>query len=264
MQFRLLGPLEVDGDGEPIVIAAPKQRALLALLLLHHGERLSVERIADALWGDAVPATATKTVQVYVGQLRKRLCDGLILTEPGGYRAEVHSHELDLDRFERLLDDGTRRLEDGNPAAARPALAEALSLWRGTALPDVPDEDAVRRLEEQRLRALERRIDADLALGHHDRVVGELQALVASDPLRERPRAQLMLALYRSGRQAEALEVYRDGRRRLIDELGLEPGPELQAVERAILTQDAEAAAPAVRRETRAKSQRRPPQPPGD
>ena len=248
MQFRLLGPLEVDDGDEPIVIAAPKQRALLALLLLHHGERLSVDRIADALWGDAVPATATKTVQVYVGQVRKRLGDGLILTEPGGYRAEVDGHDLDLVGFERLIDDGTRRLEDGDPAAAREALAEALSLWRGSALPDLPDEDAVRRLEEQRLLALERRIDADLALGHHDRVVGELQALVASDPLRERPRAQLMLALYRSGRQAEALEVYRDGRRRLIDELGLEPGPELQAVERAILTQDAAAKASPARR----------------
>jgi len=248
MQFRLLGPLEVDDGGEPIIIAAPKQRALLALLLLHHGRRLSVDRIADALWGDAVPATATKTVQVYVGQLRKRLGAGLLVTEPGGYRAELDGHELDVVRFERLLDDGTGLLEDGDAAAARQALHEALSLWRGSALPDLPDEDAVRRLDEQRLLALERRIDADLALGHHDRVIGELQALVASDPLRERPRAQLMLALYRSGRQAEALEVYRDGRRRLIDELGLEPGPELQEVERAILTQDAAAAAPPARR----------------
>jgi DNA-binding SARP family transcriptional activator len=167
--------------------------------------------------------------------LRKRLGDGLIVTEPGGYRAELDGHRLDVVEFERLLGDGTRRLEDGDAAAARQALAEALSLWPGSALPDVPDQDAARRLEEQRLLALERRIDADLALGHHDRVIGELQALVTSDPLRERPRAQLMLALYRSGRQAEALEVYRDGRRRLIDELGLEPGPELQAVERAIL-----------------------------
>jgi DNA-binding SARP family transcriptional activator/ABC-type branched-subunit amino acid transport system substrate-binding protein/streptogramin lyase len=248
MQFRLLGPLEVDVGGEPIVIAAPKQRALLALLLLHHGERLSVDRIADALWGDAVPATATKTVQVYVAQLRKALGDGLLVTEPGGYRAELDGHGLDAVLFERLLDDGTRLLEEDDTAAARETLEAALALWRGSVLPDVPDENAARRLEEQRLLALERRIDADLALGRHDRVIGELQELVAREPLRERPRAQLMLALYRSGRQAEALDVYGDGRRRLVDELGLEPGPELQALERAILTQDATVAAPRPRR----------------
>lgn len=207
MQFRLLGPLEVDVGGEPIVIAAPKQRALLALLLLHHGERLSVDRIADALWGDAVPATATKTVQVYVAQLRKALGDGLLVTEPGGYRAELDGHGLDAVQFERLLDDGTRLLEEDDTAAARETLEAALALWRGSVLPDVPDENAARRLEEQRLLALERRIDADLALGRHDRVIGELQELVAREPLRERPRAQLMLALYRSGRQAEALDV---------------------------------------------------------
>jgi DNA-binding SARP family transcriptional activator len=200
MQFRLLGPLEViDGD-EPIVIAAPKQRALLAMLVLHHGERVSVDRIADALWGEAAPATATKTVQVYVAQLRKALGEGLLLTEPGGYRAVVEGDDLDVVAFERLLDDGTRLLEEGNAEAARRTLEAALALWRGPALPDLPGADEARRLEELRLLALERRIDADLALGRHEDVLGELQELVAREPLREHVRGQLMLALYRSGR----------------------------------------------------------------
>jgi DNA-binding SARP family transcriptional activator len=200
MQFRLLGPLEViDGD-EPIVIAAPKQRALLAMLVLHHGERVSVDRIADALWGEAAPATATKTVQVYVAQLRKALGEGLLLTEPGGYRAVVEGDDLDVVAFERLLDDGTRLLEEGNAEAARRTLEAALALWRGPALPDLPGADEARRLEELRLLALERRIDADLALGRHEDLLGELQELVAREPLREHVRGQLMLALYRSGR----------------------------------------------------------------
>ena len=170
----------------------------------------------------------------------------MVLTEPGGYRAVVGDDDLDVTRFERLLDDGTQLLAEGDAAAARRTLEAALALWHGPALVDLPGEDEARRLEEQRLLALERRVDADLALGRHDRVVGELQELVAREPLRERPRAQLMLALYRSGRQAEALDAYREGRRRMVTELGLEPGPDLQALERSILTHDpAIAAAPA-------------------
>jgi DNA-binding SARP family transcriptional activator len=175
----------------------------------------------------------------------RRSGQGLLLTESGGYRVVLNGHSLDVIRFERLLDEGTRLLEEGDAAAAHRALEEALTLWRGPALLDVPDENEARRLEEQRLLALERRIDADLALGRHGRVVGELQELVARDPLRERPRAQLMLALYRSGRQAEALDLYREGRRLLVEELGLEPGPELQSLERSILVQDEAIAAPA-------------------
>ena len=165
MEFRLLGALEVRDGDKQIVIAAPKQRALLALLLLHHDERVSVDRIADALWGEAVPATSTKAVQVYIAQLRKALGDGVVLTDASGYRVVLNGHSLDVVRFERLLNDGTRLLEEGDPEAARRALEEALALWQGPALPDLPDEDEGRRLEEERLLALQRRIDADLALG---------------------------------------------------------------------------------------------------
>ena len=245
MRFRVLGPLEVEDGGARITIAAPKQRALLALLLVHHDERVSVDRIADALWGDAPPATAVKTVQVYIGQLRKALGEAVLVTSAGGYTAVLGGHDLDMVRFERLLGEGTRLLEDGDPPGARAVLADALALWRGPALEDLPDGEDARRLADQRLLALERRIDADLALGRHDAVVAELRALVARHPLDEGLRERLMLALYRSGRQAEALDAHREGRALLVDELGLEPGPRLQALERAILAQDPAIDAPA-------------------
>jgi DNA-binding SARP family transcriptional activator/ABC-type branched-subunit amino acid transport system substrate-binding protein/DNA-binding beta-propeller fold protein YncE len=238
VRFRVLGPLEVDDGGAPITIAAPKQRALLTLLLVHHDERVSVDRIADALWGEAPPATAVKTVQVYIGQLRKALGETALVTSAGAYTAVLDGHDLDLVTFERLLAEGTRLLEDGDPRGARAALADALALWRGPTLEDLPDGEDARRLADQRLLALERRIDADLALGRHEAVVAELRALVARHPLDEGLRERLMLALYRSGRQAEALEAHREGRALLVGELGLEPGPRLQALERAILAQD--------------------------
>jgi DNA-binding SARP family transcriptional activator len=242
MEFRLLGPLEVCEGSRTLTIGAPKQRALLAYLLLHHGEVVPVGRLADALWEDAPPATATKTIQVYVAQLRKTLGDGLLVTGPGGYVAALNGHHLDVARFERDLDEGGRAIEAGEHAAAARALGEALGLWRGAPLADLPQTHAIRdhavRLDEERLWALEHRIDADLALGRHERLVPELQELVGEHPLRERLRAQLMIALYRSGRQAEALESYRGGRALLVEQLGLEPGAELQQLERSILTHD--------------------------
>jgi DNA-binding SARP family transcriptional activator/ABC-type branched-subunit amino acid transport system substrate-binding protein/DNA-binding beta-propeller fold protein YncE len=246
VRFRVLGPLEVDDGGARITIAAPKQRALLTLLLVHHDERVSVDRIADALWGEAPPATAVKTVQVYIGQLRKALGEAVLVTSAGGYTAVLDGHDLDLVRFERLLGEGTRLLEDGDPQGARTVLADAVALWRGPGLDDLPDGEDARRLADQRLLALERRIDADLALGRHDAVVAELRALVARHPLDEGLRERLMVALYRSGRQAEALEAHREGRALLVEELGLEPGPRLQALERAILAQDPAIDAPAA------------------
>jgi DNA-binding SARP family transcriptional activator len=200
VEFRLLGPLEVVDGTRRVTIAAPKQRALLAFLLLQRDETVPVARLADALWEDQPPVTATKAIQVYVAQLRKVLGDGLLVTEPGGYAAVLNGHELDIDRFERLIEQGQRHLDAGEPEHATRALAEALRLWHGPPLADLPHTHAIRdhvaRLEEQHVRALECRIDADLALDRHQRLVPELQELVSRHPLRERLRAQLMLALY--------------------------------------------------------------------
>jgi len=247
MLFSLLGPLEVDVDGHPVVLRARKQRALLALLLLRSGEPMSVESIAEELWAGDPPATGTKAVRVYVGELRKALGADLILTHGGGYVLPLEGHETDVERFEELAAEG-RRLLDEDAARAAARLREALGVWRGPALADFRYDDfaqpEITRLEEARLAAVEARIDADLALGHEHELVPELQALVREHPFRERLRAQLMLALYRTGRQADALAVYREGRRRLVDELGIEPGRELQELERAILAQDARIGVP--------------------
>jgi DNA-binding SARP family transcriptional activator len=247
VEFRILGPIEVVGDdGRPIALPARKIRALLALLLLEANRTISTDRLVDELYEERPPATATKTVQVYVSQLRKALGADRIDTRGNGYALRVEAGEVDVDRFQQLVADG------------RPG--EALALWRGPALADVEERfatTAASSLEEQRLAALEQRIDEDLDRGKHATLVGELEQLVAAHPLRERLRAQLMLALYRSGRQAEALAAYRDTRRTLADELGLEPSEELRELEQAILRQDralrherprAEGAAPARRR----------------
>jgi DNA-binding SARP family transcriptional activator/streptogramin lyase len=230
-----------------VTIGAAKQRALLAYLLLHRGQVVPVGRLADALWEDAPPATATKTIQVYVAQLRKTLGSDLLVTEPGGYVAALNGHDLD-ERFQRELDEGARAFDAGRHAAAARALDDALGLWRGSALADLPQTHAIRdhaaRLDEDRLWALEHRIDADIALGRHERLVAELRELVNRHPLREHLRAQLMTALYRCGRQAEALEVYREGRALLVEQLGLEPGAELRRLEHAILTHDPALAGP--------------------
>src|SRR3954471_4324129 len=252
MDFRLLGPLEVDGEDGPADVGAGKRRALLTYLLINPNEVVATERLIDELWSEPPPATAAKSVQVYVSQLRKALhANGnLLVTRGSGYVLRVGDDELDIQRFEHLLADAQRLLEESDAKGARAAARTALALWRGPALFDVAYEsfaqNEVARLDELRLVALETRIDAELMLGEHARLVGELEALVADHPLRERFRAQLMLALYRCGRQSQALDVYRDARRRLTDELGLEPGPELRALEQQILTQSSELAGPRV------------------
>ena len=242
LEFRLLGPVEAIADGRPVSLPAEKPRALLAVLLLSRNRVVSVDRLIDELWGDEPPETATKALQVYVSQLRKAIGADRVLTRSPGYSLRVDDGELDLDRFEQLVREGREQLGAGEPKTAARLLEEALGLWRGPALAEFRSqafaEEAGARLEESRLAAVEERIDADLALGRHARLVSELEELVARHPLRERLRAQLMLALYQSGRQTEALELYRRTRETLVDELGIEPSPELQELERAILRHD--------------------------
>ena len=248
MDFRILGPLEVEADAHVLPIGSRQPRALLTILLLDANRVVSRDRLMDALWGDEPPERATNALQVYVSQLRKALGADVIVTQRRGYLVHVADGELDLERFESLVAE-SRRLE---PAAAAPLLREALSLWRGEPLADLADVPYVererRRLEELRLGALEARVDADLALGRHAELVPELESLVREHWLRERLRGQLMLALYRCGRQAHALEVYRSGRRLLDEELGLEPDDELQRLERAILNHDPSLNSPVVAR----------------
>jgi DNA-binding SARP family transcriptional activator/tetratricopeptide (TPR) repeat protein len=243
VEFRLLGPLEAVVDGAPVRLGPPQQRALLALLLLNANEVVSRDRIVDELWGERPPATAIKLVQVYVSALRKVLQPDVLVTRPPGYLLQVEPDAVDLDRFRRHLDEGGAALGAGAPAAAADHFRSALALWRGPALADfafAPFAQAqIGRLDELRLEALSDRIEADLELGRSD-VVGELEALIVEHPLRERLRGQLMLALYRSGRQADALAAYQDARRALVDELGIEPSRELRELEQAILRQDPE------------------------
>jgi len=252
MEFRILGSLQVLADERLIPLGAAQQRAVLAILLLHRGEVVSVDRVVDDLWGERPPERATKTVQVYVSRLRKALGDGVLVTRGGGYALELNGDSVDADRFSRLADEGLKDLDNGDARAARETLTAALALWRGPALADLAYEpfaqNEVARLEELRLVALENRGEADLALGHHAALVSELEVLVREHPTRERLREELMLALYRSGRQVEALESYRDARRTLDGELGLEPGSQLQQLERSILTHDPAIAAPPARR----------------
>jgi YVTN family beta-propeller protein len=248
VEFWILGPLQVVADGRPVVVGAPKVRALLAVLLLHRGEVISTDGLIEALWGERASPTAAKTVQVYVSNLRKTLGNGLLVTQARGYVLQAGPGQLDVDRFEALVEQGRQALERGDALTGATVLREALAVWRGPALVDFAYEPfaqaEIARLEEARLAALEDRIDADLAVGEHARLVGELVALAREHALRERLRGQLMLALYRSGRQADALEAYRDGRRELLDELGLEPGRALQELERAILVHDPALEAP--------------------
>jgi DNA-binding SARP family transcriptional activator len=239
MEFRLLGPLDVAEDDRSLALGGVKQRSLLAVLLLHANEVVSADQLIDDLWGEAPPPTAAKSIQVQISRLRKALGEGRLATRTPGYVLQVDPSELDLARFERLVGEA----RDAEPKRAAEMLRQALELWRGPALADLAyqpfAQTAIARLEELRLVALEARIDADLAGGHHAELVGELEALIADHPLRERLRCQLMLALYRSARQAEALEAYREARRELSEKLGLEPGPELKQLERAILQHDA-------------------------
>jgi DNA-binding SARP family transcriptional activator len=239
VQIRLLGPLEVDVDGRPVEVRRQKQRALLALLALRVGEVVSTDRLVDDLWGESPPKAAIGSLQNLVSELRKQLGADAVVTRRPGYVLAVERDAVDANRFERL----TREAREA-PADQRAArLRDALTLWRGPALADIDVESApteAARLEESRLAAWEDRLEAELELGRHGQAIGELESLVTKHPLRERPIGLLMLALYRSGRQAEALEAYRRARERLVDELGIDPSPELQRLEQAILRQDSE------------------------
>ena len=244
MDFRILGPLEVRAHGESLALGGPKQRALLAVLLLSADRVVSRDRLIEELWADDPPAAARHAVEVNVSRLRKALgANGsALVTRAPGYVLRVAPGELDLWRFEQLVDDGRRAIEASDHHVAARALREAEGLWRGRPLADLEFEPFARvdveRLEELHLAAIEDRIETELALGHHRRLVAELEALTADHPLRERLRAQLMLALYRGGRQADALEAYGRSRTMLVERIGVEPGPELRALQKAILAQD--------------------------
>ena len=256
VELRLLGPLEAWRGGAELALGGPKPRALLAILALEVGRVVSVDRLVEDLWPGDPPESAPHAVQVYVSQLRKALGDA-IAREGFGYRLGVEPEAVDTHRFAKLAADGHEELRGGNAAAATSTLREALALWRGPALADFAYEPfsqaEISRLEEVRFAALEDRIEADLALGRHSELVPEIEALVDAQPLRERPRALLMRALYLAGRQADALAAYRSARETLVEELGIEPGPELRELEAAILRQDEslvpspQSASPAIR-----------------
>ena len=230
MDVHLLGPIEAYLDGRPIALGAPKQRAVLAMLALQVGHPVSVDRLAEGLWGERCPPSAAKMVQLYVSQLRRLVAGNgaEILTRGRGYELRLSDGDVDAVRFERLLEQARAR--------------EALALWRGDPLCDVADEPfaaaEIRRLEDLRLQAAERAIGSDLASGRHREVLGELEALLAAEPLHEGLQAQRMLALYRCGRQSEALNAYREARALLVEQIGVEPGRELRRLQHAILTQD--------------------------
>jgi len=225
-----------------VALGGQKRRALLAVLLLDANSVVSGDRLIDALWGDSPPETARNTIQVYISQLRKLLPESALETAPPGYRLVIEPDNVDLFEFIRLSEEGRTALGAGDAAGGADTLRAALALWRGAPLADLAWEPFAQaeivRLEELRLAALEDRIDADLALGRHGQLIGELEQLVAEHPLKERLRAQLMLALYRSGRQADALAVYQRARRTLVDELGIEPSDSLKQLELAILAHD--------------------------
>jgi predicted ATPase/DNA-binding SARP family transcriptional activator len=243
LEFGILGPLEVRADGRAVQLGGARPRAVLAMLALHANQPVSAERLALALWGEDAPPSAVKTIQVYVARLRKAIADpDVLVTTPAGYRLRVQPGQLDVEQFERLVAEGSDALAAGDAEDAAARLQEALRLWRGSPLaelasmPFAPAEIA--RLEEQQLAVVELRIDAELGAGRHAALVAELQQLTREHPWRERLHAQLMLALYRSGRQAEALEAYRQAREVLVEQLGIEPGAELHEFQQAMLDQD--------------------------
>jgi DNA-binding SARP family transcriptional activator len=264
VEFLVLGPVETRIDGRVLHLGGPKQRALLALLLLNGNEVVSRDRLVDSLWGERAPESAQRSLDTYVSRLRTLLGGERIERRAPGYLLRVEPGELDLERFEALLEQGRAAGAAGDPATARAHLRDALALWRGPALADLASELALgveaERLEERRLLALEGRIDAELALGGGPELTRELERLVGEHPFQQRLLGQLMLSLYRAGRPAEALAAYQAFRRRFAEELGLEPSAELRALERRILEQDAALgpAAPAravasPRRSTRAR-----------
>jgi DNA-binding SARP family transcriptional activator len=230
VEFRILGPVDVLDEGQSVPLPAGKPLTLLRVLLLNRNRVVSAETLVDELWGEEPPETAMKALQGHISQLRKVLGAERLITKPPGYALRLEEGELDLDQFEQLARQGREHLAAGDAKAASRELESALSLWRGPA----PG------LDDRRLAAVEDRIDSDLALGRHAQVVAELETLVTAHPLRERLRGQLMLALYRSGRQADALEQYRKTRETLVDQLGIEPSEELQELQRAILRHEPE------------------------
>jgi DNA-binding SARP family transcriptional activator len=243
MEFCVLGPFEVRAAGRALALGGPKPRGLLALLLLHPREPVSAERIALALWGEDAPTGAAKTVQVHVSRLRRALGDDdVLVTTSAGYSIRPGDGELDAERFAQLVADGRSALDVGDAVRASSLLHEALALWRGPPLADSELEDfaqaEIHRLEDFRLGVIEERIAADLELEADAELAAELELLVRTNPLRERLRSQLMLTLYRAGRQADALAAYHEARRTLVDELGIEPGPELQTLYGSILRQE--------------------------
>ena len=250
MEFRLLGPLEVVTGQRVIGLGPPRQRALLAVLLIRRNEIVPLDAISSALWPGDPPRTAAQIVRVYVSQLRKLLGDDdarrLLVTHSNGYALQAAADEVDADRFESLCDEARDLLPANDPESARARLDEALLLWRGDPLPEFVYDDfavpEIRRLTELRLAAFEDRFDVALATGHAGDLVADLERLARENPLRERLHAQLMLALYRADRQADALARYQDVRRRLVDELGLEPGETLRALHTRMLQRDPELA----------------------
>src|SRR5205809_6792140 len=252
MEYRILGPLEVAHQGDPVRLGRLKERLVLAVLLLHANEFVSRERLIDELWGESPPPTARKAVNVYISQLRRALARNAvdpIGTEDGGYRISVGADELDVLHLRRLLASARERAAAGELEAAAEHLREALALWRGPTLAGLLLEshgrEEIAQLDELRLTALMDRIDCDLALGRHEEVLGGLHVLVGEPPLRERLRAQQMLALYRADRQADALDAYQQARHDLIDELGIEPSESLQRLQQATLRHDPALEAPA-------------------
>jgi WD40 repeat protein/DNA-binding SARP family transcriptional activator len=243
VDFRLLGPLEVRAGDGPVPIGGPKQRTLLALLLLQPNRVVTVDRLTDAMWGSEPPATARNTLQTYVRHLRKALGAERIEHRSAGYVLVTDPNDVDLVRFESLVDEA-HRLTCADPARAVVAFREAIGLWRGPALDDLAEQPSLRpeiaRLEESRLAVVEEMVSTDLTLGRDRELVPELETLVHHHPFRERLWGQLMIALYRSGRQGDALAAYQRARRVLVEELGIDPSPDLQRIEQQILEQDAE------------------------
>ncbi|HEY6886821.1 MAG TPA: BTAD domain-containing putative transcriptional regulator [Solirubrobacter sp.] len=252
LRFRMLGPLEVERDGHPVAVAGRQQRVLLALLLLHANQPVTADRLIEELWSEPKPARALKRLQLAVTRLRKVLATGAqagpLETVAEGYRLTLSASELDVDVFRADVREGREALEAGNGGRAAEILRRGLGLWRGSPLADLAYEpfaaSAIRELEDLRLEATELAIEAELAAGRHRRVVPEIEVLLAQHPLHERLHGHRMLALYRCGRQSEALEAFRALRHTLISELGLEPGPELRQLELEILRQSPALAAP--------------------
>jgi DNA-binding SARP family transcriptional activator len=256
MRFCVLGPLEAYANGHRVMIGGGRERALLSLLLVHAGEIVSRDRLIDELWGGEPPSSGSQSLDVYLSRLRKAFreagANNVLATRSPGY--VLYAEETDARRFEILAAEGRDALATGDAGRAAERLMQALARWRGAAYLEVADEPWARaeagRLEELRLAAIEDRIDAELLLGHHAALVGELEQLVARHRTRERLVGQLMLALYRSERQADALAAYRVARRSLVADLGLEPGPELRRLEAAVLRRISPSTSP----QSRAKS----------